>query len=79
MDVILFFQSTTRASWQRKLAGVYAFAQSRNWFVQVVERYATPTDIQRALKNWNPIGCLVDRAMSTGKAPDAVFNKFPTL
>ena len=79
MDVILFFQSTTRASWQRKLAGVHAFAQSRNWFVQVVERYATPADIQLALKNWNPIGCLVDRAMSTGKAPDAVFNKLPTV
>lgn len=79
MDVVLFFQSTTQVSWLRKLAGVHAFAQSRNWFVQVVERYATPSDIQRALNKWNPIGCLVDRAMSMGKAPDAVFSSLPTV
>ena len=79
MDVILLFQGTTRISWMRKLAGVHAFAQSRNWFVQVVERYATPADIQRALNTWNPTGCLVDRAMSLGKAPDAVFNNLPTV
>ena len=79
MDVILLFQGTTRISWMRKLAGVHAFAQTRNWFVQVVERYATPSDIQRTLNTWNPIGCLVDRAMSMGKAPDAVFNHLPTV
>ena len=79
MDVILFFQSTTRTSWLRKLAGVHAFAQSRNWFVQVVERFATTSDIRHALKTWNPVGCLVDRAMSTGKAPDAIFRSLPTV
>ena len=79
MDVILFFQGTTQVSWLRKLAGVHAFAQSRNWFVHIVERYATPSDIQRALNKWNPIGCLVDRAMSMSKAPDAVFNNLPTV
>ena len=63
----------------QKLAGVHAFAQSRNWFVHIVERYATPSDIQHALSTWNPIGCLVDRAMSMGKAPDAVFNNLPTV
>jgi len=63
----------------QKLAGVHAFAQSRNWFVQVVERYATPSDIHRALSTWRPIGCLVDRAMSVGNAPDAVFNSLPTV
>ena len=79
MDVILFFQSTTRTSWLRKLAGVHAFAHSCNWFVQVVERFATASDIRRALKMWNPVGCLVDRAMSAGKAPDATFRDLPTV
>ena len=79
MDVILFFQSTTRTSWLRKLAGVHSFAQSCNWFVQVVERFATASDVRRALKMWNPVGCLVDRAMSTGKAPDATFRNLPTV
>ena len=79
MDIVLFFQSTTRKSWQRKLAGVHRFAQERNWFVQVIERFATPAEIRRAMKTWTPIGCLVDRAMSSGIAPDSVFKDIPTV
>ena len=79
MDIVLFFQSTTRKSWQRKLAGVHRFAQGRNWFVQVIERFATPAEILRAMKTWAPVGCLVDRAMSSGAAPDSVFKDIPTV
>ena len=79
MDVILFFQSTTRVSWRRKLSGVNEFARSQNWFVQVVERFATASDIRAALETWSPIGCLVDRAMNLNKAPDAVFRGLPTV
>ena len=79
MDIVLFFQSTTRKSWQRKLAGVHRFAQGRNWFVQVVERFATPAEIRRAMKTWAPVGCLVDRAMSSGIAPDSVFRDIPKI
>ena len=79
MDIVLFFQSTTRKSWQRKLAGVHRFTQGRNWFVQVIERFATPAEILRAMKTWEPVGCLVDRAMSNGNAPDAVFKDIPTV
>ena len=79
MDVILFFQSTRRVSWRRKLAGVHEFARLQNWFVQVVERFATASDIRTALKTWKPIGCLVDRAMQLGNAPDAVFRGLPVV
>lgn len=79
MDIILFFQSTTRRSWHQKLSGVHRFAQGRNWFVQVVERFATPAEIRRAMKTWSPVGCLVDRAMSGGNAPDSVFKDVPTV
>jgi DNA-binding LacI/PurR family transcriptional regulator len=79
MKTVLFFQSTTRKSWLQKLSGVHRFAQERDWFVQVVERFATASDIRRALKTWAPIGCLVDRAMSTASAPDNVFRGIPTI
>ena len=79
MKTVLFFQSTTRKSWLQKLSGVLRFAQERDWFVQVVERFATASDIRRALKTWAPIGCLVDRAMSTASAPDNVFRGIPTI
>ncbi|MBR4614924.1 MAG: hypothetical protein IKO55_04905, partial [Kiritimatiellae bacterium] len=61
------------------MSGIHRFAQEHDWFVQVVERYSTATDIRRALKNWAPAGCLVDRAMSNGRAPDAFFRGIPTV
>lgn len=79
MKIVLFFQSTTRKSWRKKLAGVYSFSQGRDWFVQVVEKFTTPAEIRAALRNWNPAGCLVDRALSRGSAPDHIFGDIPTV
>jgi LacI family transcriptional regulator len=79
MKTVLFFQSTTRKSWLQKLSGVHRFAQEHDWFVQVVERFATASDIRHALRTWTPIGCLVDRAMRTASAPDNVFRGIPTI
>ena len=79
MKIILFFQSTTRKSWRQKLDGILRYAKGHDWFVQLVERFATASDVRRALENWSPAGCLVDRAMSNGRAPDSVFHGFPTV
>ncbi len=79
MKTILFFQSTTRKSWIQKLTGVHRFAQEHDWFVQVVERFATASDIRRMLSMWTPAGCLVDRASSGGRAPDAFFRGIPAV
>ena len=79
MKTILFFQSTTRKSWIQKLTGVHRFAQEHDWFVQVVERFATASDIRRMLRMWTPAGCLVDRASSGGRAPDAFFRGIPAV
>lgn len=79
MDIVLFFQSTSRKSWLQKLAGVHAFAREHNWFVQVIERYVSADEIRHALDEWHPVGCLVDRAMSNGAAPDHLFRGIPTV
>ena len=79
MKMILFFQSTTRKSWRQKLDGILRYAKGHDWFVQLVERFATASDVRCALENWSPAGCLVDRAMSNGRAPDSVFRGFPTV
>ena len=79
MDVILFFQSTLSKSWRQKLAGVHQFARERDWFVQVISRYATAGETRRAMQEWTPIGCLVDRAMSRGAPPDILFGSIPTV
>ena len=79
MDIVLFFQSTFAKSWRLKLSGAYRFAQERSWFIQVVDNYATPGDIRRALAHWNPVGCLVDRALARGGAPDRLFGDLPVV
>ena len=79
MNVVLFFQSTTQKSWREKLAGVYRAARDHDWLVQVIDRTSSPSDVLAALRNWNPIGCLVDRAMASGSAPDRIFGKLPVV
>lgn len=79
MDTILLFQSSTSKSWRDKLKGVILFAQEQGWFVQVIGRYATEKEIRQAIKEWAPIGCLVDRAMSHGAPPERLFRRIPTV
>lgn len=79
METVLFFQSTRHASWNAKLTGAYRYAREREWLLQVVPHSAAPGDIRRAMELWNPIGCLVDRAMSNAPAPDKTFRNCPTV
>lgn len=79
MNIVLFFQSTTRKSWREKLTGVHMYSRQRDWFVQVVESFASPAEIQRAIKEWSPVGCMVDRAMRRSAPPDHVFGDIPTV
>ena len=79
MEIVLFFQSTHQKSWRLKLGGVYRFARANDWFVQVVYGDAPPCEIRRTLARWNPIGCLVDRALAQGAAPDRLFGNLPTV
>ena len=79
MDIILFFQATTRKSWRKKLAGLHTYARHHDWFVHVVEKFASAEEIRNAIRNWNPIGCLVDRAMSHSSPPDNMFSGIPTV
>ena len=79
MDIVLFFQSTTRKSWRLKLVGAYRFAREHDWFVQVVESGVKAGDVRRLLARWNPVGCLVDRALAKGAAPDRLFGDIPIV
>ena len=79
MEVILFFQSTFMKSWRQKLSGVHMYAQERGWFVQVIHKFANAGEIRKAIDEWHPIGCLVDRALSNGAPPDLVFRDIPTV
>ncbi len=79
MDVVLFFQSTTGKSWRQKLAGAFAGARERGWLLQVADGGDSPARIREALRTWNPVGCLVDRAQCAGRVPDAAFGDLPVV
>ena len=79
MDIVLFFQSTIRKSWLLKLSGAYRFAREHGWFLQIVDGHSSAREIRQALERWHPIGCLVDRGLAHGSAPDRVFEGFPTV
>lgn len=79
IPVVLFFQSTTSKSWRDKLSGVYRFAQTVGWQVQVVNAQSNRAEIAEALKLWRPIGCIVDRAMSDTKEPENLFRDVPSV
>lgn len=79
MDTILFFQSTFRKSWRQKLNGVLLYAREKHWFVQVISKNTTSHEITQTIQEWNPIGCLIDRALSSGAPPDRIFKDIPTV
>lgn len=79
MEIVFFFQSTTRTSWRSKLAGVYRFAQSHGWFIHVIDHQASPDEIRSCFRNWNPIGCLVDCALGVNPSLNRFFSRVPTV
>ena len=77
IPVVLFFQSATAKSWQDKIVGVYRFAQRAGWQVQVVNAHGKRAEITEALDLWQPIGCIVDRAMTRARNPIKLFRDIP--
>ena len=79
MDTILFVQATVSKSWREKLKGVFQFSQERNWLVQVISRHASEKEIRQAIREWSPIGCLIDRGLSRGSPPERLFRNIPAV
>jgi len=79
LPIVLFFQSTTAKSWRDKLSGVYRYAQKAGWQVQVITTRESRAEIRAALALWQPIGCIVDRAMTLARNPVKIFGNIPTV
>lgn len=77
--IVLFFQSTSAKSWKDKLTGVYAYADTVGWQIQVVEAGSSAGAVRQALQKWNPIGCLVDRGLQNSRPPRHLFGRTPVV
>lgn len=60
MKTILFFHTSLRQAWQKELSGVYRFARTAKWRVQVIEPTHRTPAIRSLLDFWKPAGCLVE-------------------
>lgn len=81
MKTIFYFQAATfkSKSWRDKLAGVRDYAAKKGWQVQIVPYGATAEEIRNLFDTWHPIGCIVDRSLSSSRPPSAVFRNLPTV
>ena len=58
-DIVCFLQSAGRYE-GRRLEGVYAFAQKKDWRVLAIDRSQQRSGIRRLLDFWKPVGCIVE-------------------
>ena len=84
MKTILFFQTSFCESNQRQLAGVYAFARTVDWNVQIVEYGTTVAksrkpDLKALFSFWKPDGCIVDCGRFPEVIDPAEFGDCPTV
>lgn len=61
--VILVFHSAMRSSWMESLSGIYDYAKTRQWNVQVIEHQPSVKNIKLLLDFWHPDGVIVECSM----------------
>lgn len=59
---IVYFQYPWRF-WRTRLAGIYRYAASAGWRVQVIEHGLTALPVAKAIAFWRPDGCIVERSV----------------
>ena len=78
--VVLVFHSSVRSSWGETLSGIYRFARSRGWNVQVVEHEPSRKSIADLLAFWHPSGVIVEGGVDErGVFLSGVFDRVPTI
>ncbi len=68
-NIVLVFQSMRLKSGRDMLAGVYTFARTNDWQVQVFDALPDSRKLKGLLDTWNPKGCLVAAALLGKRYP----------
>jgi len=81
IKTVLFFQAATleSKSWRDKISGIYRYSAKARWQVQMVHSGATAEEIRYMLEAWKPIGCIVDRSLSSARNPQKLFRDIPCV
>lgn len=79
MKTVLFIISSTRHTCRDRLEGIYRYARSHDWHVQVVERAFHKVDVRRQLDFWRPIGVIAECGSGADELNDDVFCALPVV
>lgn len=80
MDTILYMEASTRSeAEQMKLAGVSRYARLRKWNVQIVYRTEAMPPVTKILKEFRPIGAIVESSDCSGRLPPRLFGRIPVV
>lgn len=77
--VLFFFEISRSTPWRNKLAGVYRYAREVGWQVQSVDAKTLGLSARHLLEQWQPVGCIVDRAATPGCPPRDLFGGTPVV
>lgn len=79
MKAVLYFQASGKVSARQKLEGVYDFARTHDWDVQVVESGSTASKAAELVRFWEPNGVIVECGSEQNHFDPAIFRQTPVV
>ena len=64
---------------REKVAGAMRYAESTPWRANLIEVNAPPIEVRKTIRHWNPVGCIVERGLSSARVPKRLFAGIPVV
>ena len=79
MRNVLFIYNSTATRLEKRLDGARRYLRTSGWDVRLVELSGETPHLRETLRQWDPLGCIVERGSAHGRAPLRLFRKIPTI
>ncbi len=76
---VLLFTRPAFHSHRERTSGVYAAAIERGWQIQQVDEVPTREHVEKSIRLWNPVGCLIDPSVIAQHVDGRTFKLLPTV
>lgn len=80
VQTIAYIEASTRSEPERaKLAGVCRYARNRGWNIQILYRHDVRPDVAAILREYRPVGVVVEASDGEDHVPPALFGRTPVV
>ena len=79
MNVILYFQPSSKTSAPGKLAGVQEIAEKNGWHVQSIDGFPPAGNIRKLVDFWKPIGAIAECGNEHTEIDTRIFGEIPVV